>query len=222
MTGSEQEIVQAIQAFQQKLGKIQEKVNEIDEQIKNTSVNSVDKIESEFERLKNTYYEVLARELLGEFDNKQKKEIEESIQAAERKLKSENDRLQNFVGIRHALETEFRKTQTSIEQHQSTLERMEFEGLKLERQNLIEEINSSRKQLENLFGKVSSYNLKSVEIVARILNREYKQRGLPQDPRSNGDNRDKVNQLAEPIDINGVKNSFAETLSEIVCRSLSN
>ncbi len=35
-------------------------------------------------------------------------------------------------------------------------------------------------------------------------------------------NRDKVNQLAEPFDINGVKNSFAETLSEIVCKSLSN
>ena len=221
MTGSEQEIEQAIQAFQQKLGKIQEKVNEIDEQIKNTSVNSVDKIESELERLKNTYYEVLARELLGEFDNKQKKEIEENIQAAERKLKAENDRLQNFVGIRHALETEFQKTQTSIEQHQSGLERLKFEGLKLERQNLVEEINSSRKHLENLFGKVSSYNLKSSEIVARILNREYKQRGLPQDPRLNGDNRDKVNQLAEPFDINGVKNSFAETLSEIVCKSLS-
>ena len=221
MTGSEQEIEQAIQAFQQKLGKIQEKVNEIDEKIKNTSVNSVDKIESEFERLKNAYYEVLARELLGEFDNKQKKEIEENIQAAERKLKSENDRLQNFVGIRHALETEFRKTQTSIEQHQSALERMEFEGLKLERQTLVEEINSSRKHLENLFGKVSSYNLKSIEIVARILNREYKQRGMPQDPRLNGDNRDKVNKLAEPFDINGVKNSFAETLSEIVCKSLS-
>ncbi len=119
MTGTQQEIEQTIQTFQQKLGKIQEKVNEIDEQIKNTSVNSVDKIESELERLKNTYYEVLAKELLGEFDDKQKKEIEENIQAAERQFKAENDRLQNFVGIRHALEAESRKTRTSIEQHQS-------------------------------------------------------------------------------------------------------
>jgi chromosome segregation ATPase len=222
MTATLQEIEQAIQAFEQKIGKIQEKVNEIDEQIKNTSVNSVDKIESELEQLKNAYYEVLARELLGEFDEKQKKEIEENIQAAERKLKGENDRLQNFVGIRHALESEFRKTQTQIEQHQSALERLEFEGLKQEKQNIIEEINSSRKHLEELFGKVSSYNLKSVGLVAQILDREYKQRGLPQGPRPNGDNREKVNQLAEPFDINGVKNSFAETLSEIVCKSLSN
>lgn len=221
MTESEQEIEQAIQAFEQKLGKIQEKVNEIDEQIKNTSVNSVDKIESELELLKNNYYEVLAKELLGEFDNKQKKEIEENIQAAERKLKGENDRLQNIVGIRHALEAEFRKTQNSIEQHQSALERVEFEGLKLQRQKILDEINTSRKNLEELFGKVSSYNLKSVELVARILNREYKQRGLPQGPRQNGNSRDKINQLAEPFDINGVKNSFAETLSEIVCKSLS-
>jgi chromosome segregation ATPase len=221
MTGTQQEIEQAIYAFKEKLGKIQDKVSEIDEQIKNTSVNSVDKIESDLERLKNTYYEVLARELLGEFDNKQKKEIEENIQASERKLKGENDRLQNFVGIRHALETEFRKTQTSIEQHQSALERLEFEGLKQERQRLVEDIDSSRKELEELFGKVSSYNLKSVVLVTRILDREHKQRGLPQGPRPNGDNQDKVNQLAEPFDINGVKNSFAETISEIVCKSLS-
>lgn len=221
MIETQQEIEQKIQAFEQKLGKIQAKVNEIDEEIKNTSVNSVDKIESELERLKNSYYEVLARELLGEFDDKQKKEIEESIQVAERKLKGENDRLQNFVGIRQALESESRKTQASVEQHQSTLERLEFEGLKLERQKLVEEINSSRKQLEDLFDKVSTYNLKSVGIVKRILDREYKQRGLPQGPRLNGDNRERVNQLAEPFDINGVKNSFAETLSEIVCKSLS-
>lgn len=221
MIETQQEIEQKIQAFEQKLGKIQEKVSEIDEEIKNTSVNSVDKIESELERLKNTYYEVLAKELLGEFDDKQKKEIEENIQAAERKLKGENDRLQNFVGIRQALEAESRKTQSSVEQHQSTLERLEFEALKLERQKLVEEINSSQKQLESLFDKVSTYNLKSVGIVKQILDREYKQRGLPQAARLNGDNRDKVNQLAEPFDINGVKNSFAETLSEIVCKSLS-
>ena len=221
MTATQQEIEQALRTFDQKLGKIQEKVTEIDEQIKNTSVNSVDKIESDLERLKNSYYEVLARELLGEFDSKQKKEIEESIQAAETKLKAENDRLQNFVGIRHALDTEFRKTQTSIEQHQSALERLEFENLKQERLKLVEEINLSRKHLEELFGKVSAYNIKSVGLVSQILDREYKQRGLPQGPRLNGDSRDKVSQLAEPFDINGVKNSFAETLSEIVCKSLS-
>jgi len=221
MTETQQEIEQKVQAFEQKLGKIQDKVNEIDEEIKNTSLNSVDKIESELERLKNTYYEVLAKELLGEFDDRQKKEIEENIQAAERKLKAENDRLQNFVGIRQALEAESRKTRTSVEQHQSALERLRFEGLKLERQKLVEEINSSRKQMEDLFDKVSTYNLSSVGLVTRILDREYKQRGLPQGPRPNGDNREKVNQLAEPFDINGVKNSFAETLSEIVCKSLS-
>ncbi|MFN8008676.1 MAG: hypothetical protein U0V70_16960 [Terriglobia bacterium] len=221
MTGTQKEIEQAIQALEQKLGKIQEKVNEIDEQIKNTSLNSVDKIESELERLKNSLYEILARELLGEFDEKEKKGIEENIQTAEKKLKSENDRLQSFVGIRQALETEYRKTQVSIEQHQSNLERLEFEGLKQERQRIVDEINTSRKELEELFGKVSSYNVKSVGLVARILDREYKQRGITQAPRANGDKLDRVNQIAEPFDINGVKNSFAEALAEIVCKSLS-
>ena len=221
MTAPQQEIEQTIQAFDQKLAKIREKICEIDEQIKNTSVNSVDKTESELAQLKNSYYEVLARELLGEFDSKQKKEIEESVQAAERKLKADNDRLQNFVGIRHALESESKKTQTSIEQHQSALERLRFENLKQERQKIVEEINLFRKNLEELFAKVSNYNANSLALVARILDREYKQRGLLQSPASNGENRDKVSQLAEPFDINGVKNSFAETLSDIVCRTMS-
>ena len=99
-----QEVEQAIQDLEQKIGKIRDKVAEIDDQIKNTSVKDVERIEAELEQLKNRYYEIQARELIGEFDGKQRKEIEESISGAERKLKADNDLLQNLVGIRQALE----------------------------------------------------------------------------------------------------------------------
>ena len=174
MSATRQEIEQAIQDFDQKIGKIREKVTEIDDQIKTTSVNSVEKVEGELEQLKNRYYEIQARELIGEFDDRLKREVEENIQAAERKRKADNDRLQNLVGIRHALELEFKKTQAAIEQHQAAFERLEFENLKLDRQRITEEINQFQKKLETLFYRVSEYNLTSVGLVTRILNREIK------------------------------------------------
>lgn len=215
------EVEQAMQSLEQKVARIRDKVTEIDDQIKNTSVNNVEKIEAELDQLRNQYYELQARELIGEFDGKQKKEIEENIQAAERRLKADSDRLQNLVGIRHALELEFKKTQAAIEQHQAALERLEFENLKLDRQKIVEDINRYQKSLEELFSRVTQYNLSSVALVTRILNREYQLRGLPQGSRINGDPREKVEQLAEPFDINRIKNSLAETISEIVCKTLT-
>ena len=60
-----QEVEQAIQDLEQKIGKIRDKVAEIDDQIKNTSVKEVERIEAELEQLKNRYYEIQARELIG-------------------------------------------------------------------------------------------------------------------------------------------------------------
>ena len=89
MPATRQEIEQAMQGLEQKIGKIREKVTEVDDQIKTTSVDSVEKVEGELEQLRNRYYEIQARELIGEFDDKQKREVEDNIQAAERKLKAE-------------------------------------------------------------------------------------------------------------------------------------
>lgn len=221
MVSTQLEIGQAIQNLEQKISKIREKVAEIDEQIKSTSVNNVEKVETELEQLKNRYYETQARELIGEFDEKQKKQIEEDIQVAERRLKSDNDRLQNLVGIRQALEIEFRKSQTSVEQHQAALERLEFESLKVDRQKIVDEISFIRKQLENIFQKVSDYNLNSVSLVTRILNREHELRGYPTD-KTNGSAKERIHQLAEPFDMNLVKSSLTEALSDVLNRISTN
>jgi DNA repair exonuclease SbcCD ATPase subunit len=220
MSATRQEIEQAMQGLEQKIGKIRERVTEIDDQIKTTSVNNVERVEIELEQLKNRYYEIQARELIGEFDDKQKREIEDSIQAAERKLKADNDRLQNLVGIRHALELEFKKTQASIEQHQAAFERLEFEDLKLDRQRIAEEINAFHTNLESLFARVSEYNLNSVGLVTRILNREYQLRGVPAGSKFNGDSSERVQQLAEPFDLNRIKNTLAEAIAEVACKNL--
>jgi len=220
MSATREEIEQAMQGLEQKISKIREKVTEIDDQIKTTSVNSVEKVEGELEHLKNRYYEIQARELIGEFDDKLRREVEDNIQAAERKLKADNDRLQNLVGIRHALELEFKKTQAAIEQHQAAFERIEFENLKLDRQRILEEINQFQKKLESLFTRVSEYNSNSVGLVTRILNREYQVRGVATGSRLNGDSRERVQQLAEPFDLNLIKNSLAEAIAEVGSKKL--
>jgi chromosome segregation ATPase len=220
MSATQQEIEQAMQALDQKIGKIRDQVTEIDEQIKTTSVNNVERIEAELEQLRNRYYEIQARELIGEFDEKQKRETEESIQAAERRLKADNDRLKNLVGIRHALEAEFKKTQASIEHHQSALERLEFENLKLDRQKIVQEINQFQQGLEDLFLRVFSYNMNSMALVTKIMRREYQLRGVPPGSKLNGDSKERVHQLAEPFDINCIKGSLTDTISEIMCKAL--
>ena len=220
MSATRQEIEQAMQGFEQKIGKIRDKVTEIDDQIKTTSVNSVEKVEGELEQLKNRYYEIQARELIGEFDDKQKREVEDNIQAAERKLKADNDRLQNLVGIRHALELEFKKTQAAIEQHQAAFERLEFENLKLDRRRIVEEVSEFQKNLETLLTRVSEYNLNSVGLVTRILNREYQLRGVPTGSKLNGDSSERIQQLAEPFDLNRIKNSLAEAIAEVASKNL--
>jgi chromosome segregation ATPase len=220
MSATRQEIEQAMQGFEQKIGKIRDKVTEIDDQIKTTSVNSVEKVEGELEQLKNRYYEIQARELIGEFDDKQKREVEDNIQAAERKLKADNDRLQNLVGIRHALELEFKKTQAAIEQHQAAFERLEFENLKLDRQRIVEEVSEFQKNLETLLTRVSEYNLNSVGLVTRILNREYQLRGVPTGSKLNGGSGERIQQLAEPFDLNRIKNSLAEAIAEVASKNL--
>jgi hypothetical protein len=77
-----------MQGLEQKISKIREKVTEIDDQIKTTSVNSVEKVEGELEQLKNRYYEVQARELIGEFDDKLKREVEDNIQGCRKEAQS--------------------------------------------------------------------------------------------------------------------------------------
>jgi predicted nucleic acid-binding Zn-ribbon protein len=219
MSATRQEIEAAMQALEQKMGKIREKMSEIDDQIKTTSVNSVEKVEVELEQLKHRYYEIQARELIGEFDDKLRREIEEGIQTAERRLKADHDRLQNLVGIRHALELEFKKTQAAIEQHQAAFERLEFENLKLDRQRIAEEIHQFRKKLENLFARISEYNLNSVGLVTRILNRELQLRGGATGSRFNGDPKERVQQLAEPFDLNRIKNSLADVIADVVAKN---
>jgi len=220
MVASREEIEKVMQSLEQKIEKIREKVNEVDDQIKTTSVNSVEKAESELEQLKNKYYEIQARELIGDFDDNRKREIEDCIQAAERKRRADNDRLLNLVGIRHALEVEFKKTQAAIEQHQAAFERLEFENLKADRRRIVEEINEFHKKLEGLFTRVSEYNLGSASLVTRILNREYQLRGLPTGSKINGDSRERVQQLAEPFDLNHIKSSIAQVIAEVVSKNL--
>ena len=220
MAATREEIEQVMQSLEQKIEKIREKVTEVDDQIKTTSVNSVEKAESELEQLKNRYYEIQARELIGEFDDNRKREIEDCIQAAERKRRADNDRLLNLVGIRHALELEFKKTQAAIEQHQAAFERLEFENLKADRRRIAEEINEFHKRLEGLFARVSEYNLGSVNLVTRILNREYQLRGLPTGSKISGDSRERVQQLAEPFDLNHIKSSLADVIAEVVSKNL--
>ena len=220
MVASREEIEKVMQSLEQKIEKIREKVNEVDDQIKTTSVNSVEKAESELEQLKNRYYEIQARELIGDFDDNRKREIEDCIQAAERKRRADNDRLLNLVGIRHALEAEFKKTQAAIEQHQAAFERLEFENLKADRRRIVEEINEFHKKLEGLFTRVSEYNLGSASLVTRILNREYQLRGLPTGSKINGDSRERVQQLAEPFDLNHIKSSIAQVIAEVVSKNL--
>jgi len=220
MAATREEIEQVMQSLEQKIEKIREKVTEVDDQIKTTSVNSVEKAESELEQLKNRYYEIQARELIGEFDDNRKREIEDCIQAAERKRRADNDRLLNLVGIRQALELEFKKTQAAIEQHQAAFERLEFENLKADRRRIAEEINEFHKRLEGLFARVSEYNLGSVNLVTRILNREYQLRGLPTGSKISGDSRERVQQLAEPFDLNHIKSSLADVIAEVVSKNL--
>ena len=220
MAATRDEIEKIMQSLEQKIEKIREKVNEVDDQIKTTSVNSVEKAESELEQLKNRYYEIQARELIGDFDDNRKREIEDCIQAAEKRRRADNDRLLNLVGIRHALEAEFKKTQAAIEQHQAAFERLEFENLKADRRRIVEEINEFHKKLEGLFARVSEYNLGSVSLVTRILNREHQLRGLPTGSKTNGDSRERVQQLAEPFDLNHIKSSLAEVIAEVLSKNL--
>src|SRR5512143_59190 len=109
---SQQELLQAVEQNSLRMKKIRERISEIDLQIKNTSVNHLERIESELAELKNDYYEIQARELIGEYDQKQKHEIEEKMQAAEKRLKTEGGVLQDLLGVRHALEAELKKTQS--------------------------------------------------------------------------------------------------------------
>jgi predicted nucleic acid-binding Zn-ribbon protein len=215
---NQQEWEQAINDLEHKTTRIKEKIVGIDSEIKNSSTNSVEKLEAEIAELRNSYYEIQARELLGEFDAKQKREIQERIQSAERHLKADSDQLQNMVGIRQALETELKKTEELVPQYQATLDRFEFEQLKHDRDTLVQEVNGLLKQLEALFSKITHYNMHSVALATKILDREYQLKGYPNRSKSNG--TDKAHQLAQPFDLNQVKNSLAETISEIISRNL--
>jgi predicted nucleic acid-binding Zn-ribbon protein len=218
---SRQEFEEVIKNLEQKTTRIKEKIVGIDSEIKGASTNNVEKVESEIAELRNSYYEIQARELLGEFDAKQKGEIEEKIQSAERRLKADSDRLQNMVGIRQALEAELKKTQESLPQYQATLDRFEFEQLKQDREMLAREVNDFLRQLEALLGKIEAYNTHSVTLAGKIVDREYQLKGYPNGSRSNGSGTDKVHQLAQPFDLNHVKNSLAEAISEFISRNLS-
>ena len=215
------ELVQTINLVRSRAQKIRERVAELDQQIKNSSVNSVDKIEAELTELKNSYYEIQARELLGEYDAKQKREIEERIAASEKRLKAETGVLQNRVGIRQALEAELRSTQSQEEQFQVALEKLEFENLKLDRQKLVDEIHRFTGDMKELFGRVASYNEASVSAATKILNREYQLKGFPNGLKGGGGSQEAIFQLAQPFDLNLVKNALAETLSEIASSILS-
>jgi hypothetical protein len=220
MSATRQEVQTVITDLEQKNAKIREKMTELDDQIRSTSINSVEKLEGELDQLKNRYYEILARELIGEFDAKLKKDVEEGIQLVEKRLKLDSDRLQNLVGIRHALEGEFKKTLASMEQYHSVLERLEFEDLKLERQRIAEELSEHRQRIEEMFQRVSDYNLNSVAMVMRILNRERQQRGISSPVEHVAQYQDKVHQLAEPFDIDHIKSSMTAAISAISKPSL--
>jgi hypothetical protein len=217
----QQELLQATKDLGMRIERIKESVTEIDAQIRNTSVNNVEKVEAELADLKNSYYEIQARELLGEFEAKQKKEIEEKMVLAEKRLRGDSDRLQNLVGVRHALGVELKKAEVLEAQYQAASEKLEFENLKLERQDLVEEVNTFLKQLEAMFGKLSEYNLNSVALASKILHREYQLKGFSAGINLNENGNDKIQQLAQPFDRNQIKNSLAEALAEIMSKSLA-
>ena len=154
---TQQELTQSLNQLQSRIQRIKERIIETDQQIKNSSINNVDKIEAELAELKNLSYELQARELLGEYDPKRKREIEEKIAIAEKNLKTESGLLQNLLGIRHALERELKSTQAQEDQQQIALEKIEFENLKLDRQKLVEEIEYFCQQMIDLFKRIANY-----------------------------------------------------------------
>jgi chromosome segregation ATPase len=218
---NQQELEQTIHDLGHKEAKIKEKIVGIDSEIKESSEDNLEKLETEIAELRNSYYEIQARELLGEFDAKQKREIQEKIQASEKRLRANGDRLQNLVGIRQALETELKKTQALVPQYQAALDRFEFEQLKQDREALACELTDFLKQLDTVFCKIEHYNGHSVKLASKILDREYHLKGYPNGSKSNGNGTDRIYQLAQPFDLNQVKNSLVETISELILRNLS-
>ena len=107
-----------------------------------------------------------------------------------------------------------------MEQYHSVLERLEFEDLKLERQRIAEELSEHRQRIEEMFQRVSDYNLNSVAMVMRILNRERQQRGISSPVEHVAQYQDKVHQLAEPFDIDHIKSSMTAAISAISKPSL--
>lgn len=217
---SQQELLDAIEHVGVRMGKIRDKVAEIDLQIKSTSINQVDRIEAELAELKNAYYEVQARELIGEYDLRQKQEIEDKIQDTEKQLKAEGGVLQDLLGVRHALEAELKKTQSLEVQYQASLERVEFENLQQERQRLGKEIDQFRLQVESLFDRLAGYNVNAISLATKILTREYQSKGYPDIVRPNGSTKDPVEHLAQPFDLVQVKNLMSEALAQFVSKSL--
>jgi hypothetical protein len=218
---SQQELLQAIEQNGLRIKKIKERISEIDLQIKSTSVNHLDRIESELAELKNDYYEIQARELIGEYDQKQKHEIEEKIQTTEKRLKTEGGVLQDLLGVRHALEAELKKTQSLELQYQASLERVEFENLQQGRLRLVEEIGQFEPLVESLFARLTDYNINAMSLATKILTREYQSKGFPDIVRSNGSAKDPVEQLAQPFDLGQIRNSLADSLVQVASKSIN-
>jgi chromosome segregation ATPase len=217
---SQQELEQTIHDLEHKVAKIGEKIASIDSEIRDSSDSNLEKLESEIAELRNSYYEIQARELLGEFAAKQKREIQEKIQSLEKRFKADADRLQDLVGIRHALDVELKKTQALVPQHQAALDSFEFEQLQRDRDALAHEVADFLRQLDSLFSKIEQYNLHSLKLAAGILDREYQLKGN-NGSKSGGNRVDKIRLLAQPFDLNEVKNSLAETISVAISRNLS-
>jgi hypothetical protein len=116
---------------------------------------------------------------------------------------------------------ELKKTQESLPQCQAALDRFEFEQLRQDRETLTREVNDFLKQLEALFGKIGEYNTHSLTLAGKIVDREYQLKGYPNGSRSNGNGTNKVHQLAQPFDLNHVRNSLTEVISELISRNLS-
>jgi len=218
---SQQELEQTIHDLEHKVAKIGEKIASIDSEIRDSSDSNLEKLESEIAELRNSYYEIQARELLGEFDVKQKREIQEKIQSLEKRFKADADRLQDLVGIRHALDVELKKTQALVPQHQAALDSFEFEQLQRDRDALAHEVADFLRQLDSLFSKIEQYNLHSLKLAAGILDREYQLKECNNGSKSGGNRADKIRLLAQPFDLNQVKNSLAETISVVISRNLS-
>jgi chromosome segregation ATPase len=221
MMPTQQELIQTVHEVRSRIERIRERITETDQQIKNSSVNNLDKMEAELAELRNSYYEVQAQELLGEYDAKHKREIEEKVQGVEKRLRAESGALQNLLGIRHALEAELKNALLLEEEYRATLEKLEFEDLKLNRQKLVEDIHRFGEQMKDLFNRVAIYNRSSVQSAVRIMNREYQIRGFPNGPKGDDLGQDPVHLLAHPLDFNLVKSTLAETMSEIVSHHLS-